>query len=100
MVFRLQQDRAMEFVSNFIPVMGYFLIILAMGQIPAKTKMMSSIITFPLAGSATIQSDKTFNITVQMSNITPGSFSNAASTYFSAPQQLDSSGVSSLIFEF
>ncbi|TGO25319.1 hypothetical protein BPAE_0082g00020 [Botrytis paeoniae] len=64
-----------------------------MGQIPAKNKMMSSIITFPLAGSATIQSDTTFNITVQMSNITPGSFSNADSTYFSAPQQLDSSGV-------
>ncbi|TGO87806.1 hypothetical protein BPOR_0202g00080 [Botrytis porri] len=64
-----------------------------MGQIPAKNKMMSSIITFPLAGSASIKSDTTFNITVQMSNITPGSFSNAASTYFSAPQQLDSSGV-------
>ncbi|TGO61193.1 hypothetical protein BCON_0029g00340 [Botryotinia convoluta] len=64
-----------------------------MGQIPAKNKMMSSIITFPLAGSATIQSDTTFNITVQMTNITPGSFSNADSTYFSAPQQLDSSGV-------
>ncbi|TGO39366.1 hypothetical protein BHYA_0055g00180 [Botrytis hyacinthi] len=64
-----------------------------MGQIPAKNKMMSSIITFPLAGSATIKSDTTFNITVQMSNITPGSFSNADSTYFSAPQQLDSSGV-------
>ncbi|TGO52206.1 hypothetical protein BOTNAR_0331g00020 [Botryotinia narcissicola] len=64
-----------------------------MGQIPAKNKMMSSIITFPLAGSATIKSDTTFNITVQMSNITPGSFSNADSTYFSAPQQLDSSGL-------
>ncbi|CAD6444366.1 b06cce19-b591-4a0b-a262-65bcd4eca5ed [Sclerotinia trifoliorum] len=64
-----------------------------MGQIPAKTKMMSSIITFPLAGSATIKSDTTFNITVQMSNIAAGSFSNAASTYFSAPQQLDASGV-------
>lgn len=64
-----------------------------MGQIPAKTKMMSSIIIFPLAGSATIKSDTTFNITVQMSNIAPGSFSNAASTYFSAPQQLDASGV-------
>lgn len=59
--------------------------------------MMSSIITFPLAGSATIESDTTFNITVQMSNITPGFFSNADSTYFSAPQQLDANGVGSLI---
>ncbi|PQE32911.1 ribosomal s17 protein [Rutstroemia sp. NJR-2017a WRK4] len=59
-----------------------------MGQLPAKDKMMSSIITFPLAGSATIQSDTTFNITVQMSNIVAGSFTNADSTYFAAPQAL------------
>ncbi|KAM3075279.1 hypothetical protein ACMFMG_007278 [Clarireedia jacksonii] len=59
-----------------------------MGQLPAKNKMMSSIITFPLAGSKTIQSDTTFNITVQMSNIVAGSFTNADSTYFSAPQAL------------
>jgi hypothetical protein len=61
---------------------------IAMGQLPAKNKMMSSIITFPLAGSATIQSDTTFNITVQMSNIVAGSFTNADSTYFAAPQAL------------
>jgi hypothetical protein len=61
---------------------------IAMGQLPAKDKMMSSIITFPLAGSATIQSDTTFNITVQMSNIVAGSFTNADSTYFAAPQAL------------
>lgn len=59
-----------------------------MGDLPAKTAMVSSIITFPLAGSNTIQSDTTFNITVQMSNLVAGSFTNADATYFSAPQQL------------
>jgi hypothetical protein len=59
-----------------------------MGDIPAKTAMVSSIITFPLAGSATIESDTTFNITVQMSNIVAGSFTNPDATYYAAPQQL------------
>lgn len=59
-----------------------------MGDLPAKTAMVSSVITFPLAGSATIQSDTTFNITVQMSNLVAGSFTNADATYFSAPQSL------------
>jgi hypothetical protein len=59
-----------------------------MGDIPAKASMVSSIITFPLAGSATIESDTTFNITVQMSNLVAGSFTNADATYFAAPQFL------------
>jgi hypothetical protein len=59
-----------------------------MGDIPAKTSMVSSIITFPLAGSATIESDTTFNITVQMSNIVAGFFTNADATYYAAPQAL------------
>ncbi|KAG0645836.1 hypothetical protein D0Z07_7946 [Hyphodiscus hymeniophilus] len=64
-----------------------------MGDIPAKTNMVSSIITFPLAGSATIESDTTFNITVQMSNLVAGSFTNADATYYSAPQQLSGGNV-------
>lgn len=64
-----------------------------MGDLPAKTAMVSSVITFPLAGSATIQSDTTFNITVQMSNLVAGSFTNADATYFSAPQFLSSGQV-------
>jgi phosphate/sulfate permease len=62
--------------------------ILAMGDIPAKTSMVSSMITNPLPGSANIQSDVTFNITVQMSNLVAGSFTNADATYYSAPQAL------------
>ena len=59
-----------------------------MGDIPAKTNMVTSIITFPLHASATIESDTTFNITVQMSNLVAGSFTNADATYYAAPQQL------------
>jgi len=67
---------------------GVLLTQIAMGDIPAKTNMVSSIITFPLHGSNNIQSDTTFNITVQMANLVAGSFTNADATYYAAPQQL------------
>jgi hypothetical protein len=60
-----------------------------MGDIPAKTSMVSSIITFPLSGSASnLQSDVSFNITVQTQNLVAGSFTNADATYYAAPQSL------------
>jgi hypothetical protein len=59
-----------------------------MGDIPAKTAMVSSIITFPTTGGKAIASDTTFNITVQMANLVAGSFTNADATYYAAPQQL------------
>ncbi|KAN0120026.1 hypothetical protein V8E51_002234 [Hyaloscypha variabilis] len=61
---------------------------ITMGDIPAKTAMVSSIITNPLSGSATIEADTTFNITVQTSNLVAGSFTNADATYYAAPQFL------------
>jgi len=64
-----------------------------MGDIPAKTNMVSAIITFPLHGSATIESDSTFNISVQMSNLVAGSFTNADATYYAAPQFLSGGNV-------
>jgi hypothetical protein len=59
-----------------------------MGDIPAKTDMVSSIIIFPLPGSATIESDTAFNISVQVSNLVAGFFTNADATYYAAPQAL------------
>lgn len=60
-----------------------------MGDIPAKTSMVSSIITFPLSGSASkLQSDTSFNITIQTQNLVAGSFTNADVTYYAAPQSL------------
>jgi hypothetical protein len=68
--------------------MSYFDTSSAMGDIPAKSNMVSSMITFPLPGSAVIQSDVTFNITVKVTNLVAGSFTNADATYYGAPQQL------------
>lgn len=59
-----------------------------MGKLPAKTSMVSSTIINPPTGGKGIPSDTTFNITVQMSNLVAGSFTNADSTYFAAPQDL------------
>jgi hypothetical protein len=59
-----------------------------MGDIPAKTNMVSSIIIFPPTGGQAIASDTTFNITVQTANIAAGSFTNADATYYAAPQFL------------
>jgi hypothetical protein len=58
-----------------------------MGDIPAKTAMVSSVITFPTTGG-TVQSDTTFNISVQTANLEAGSFTNADATYYAAPQFL------------
>jgi hypothetical protein len=60
-----------------------------MGDIPAKTSMVSSIITYPTTGGKAIASDTTFNITVQTQNLAAGSFTNADATYYAAPQFLD-----------
>jgi hypothetical protein len=63
-----------------------------MGDIPAKTNMVSSIITFPLTGSK-IPSDTTFTISVQMSNLVAGSFTDADTTYYAGPQFLQGGSV-------
>lgn len=59
-----------------------------MGDIPAKTAMVSSIITFPQTGVPGPAADTTFNITVQMQNLVAGTFTNADETYYAAPQTL------------
>lgn len=64
-----------------------------MGDIPAKTNMVSSVITNPQTNGKEIASDTTFNITVQMANIVAGSFTNADATYYAAPQALSGGNV-------
>jgi hypothetical protein len=54
--------------------------------------MVSSIITFPQTGSV-IASDTDFTITVQMSNLVAGSFTDADATYYAAPQFLQGGNV-------
>lgn len=60
-----------------------------MGDIPAKTAMVSSAIQFPTTGGKDIPSDTSFNVTVQMINLVAGSFTDADATYYAAPQFLE-----------
>jgi hypothetical protein len=64
-----------------------------MGDIPAKTNMISSVILNPPTGGQAIPSDTTFNITVQVANLVAGSFTNADATYYAAPQALSGGNV-------
>lgn len=64
-----------------------------MGDIPAKTNMVSSVITFPTTGGKAIASDTTFNISVQMSNLVAGAFTNADATYYGGPQFLSGGNI-------
>lgn len=61
---------------------------IVMGDIPAKAKMVSSMITFPQTGSE-VEPDEDFTITVQMANIQAGSFTNPDITYYAGPQFLE-----------
>src|SRR6185437_12620643 len=63
----------------------------AMGEIPAKTKMVSSMLTFP-AHNDNIAANKEFNVSLKIQNIQTGFFTNAQTTYFSAPQQVNQQG--------
>ncbi|KAH6614785.1 hypothetical protein B0J18DRAFT_348488, partial [Chaetomium sp. MPI-SDFR-AT-0129] len=61
---------------------------IVMGDIPSTKDMISVVITNPQNGDS-IDSNKDFDIVVQTSNLDAGSFTNAASTYYAAPQQLN-----------
>jgi transcription initiation factor TFIID subunit 15 len=58
-----------------------------MGNIPASTNMVSTIIINPAPGQD-IAANTPFNITVQVNNLQAGSFTNPDSTYYAAPQDL------------
>ncbi|KAM0461057.1 hypothetical protein ACHAO4_001857 [Trichoderma viride] len=62
-----------------------------MGNIPSVNNMVSSLFVNPQNGD-NLASNQTFNIQVQMINFAPGSFTNATTTYYSAPQDVDGSG--------
>ncbi|PHH63527.1 hypothetical protein CDD81_5714 [Ophiocordyceps australis] len=63
-----------------------------MGKIPATTKMVSSVFINPQDGD-NIAANQDFNIQVQVANLQAGFFTNATSTYYSAPQDLNRNGV-------
>lgn len=62
-----------------------------MGEIPAKTNMVSTVILSP-QNLQDINANESFNVSLQVANLQAGSFTNATSTYYSAPQALNSAG--------
>ena len=62
-----------------------------MGKIPSTSNMISAIIVSPKPAE-NIAASTTFTISEQMKGLTAGSFTNAAATYYSAPQDLASNG--------
>ncbi|KAI0487309.1 hypothetical protein F4859DRAFT_250410 [Xylaria cf. heliscus] len=64
---------------------------IVMGNIPAKTNMVSSVFVSPQNGD-NIAANQDFQIQIQMANFAPGTFTNADNTYYTAPQDLDGSG--------
>jgi hypothetical protein len=62
-----------------------------MGKIPSTSNMISAIIISPKPAE-NIAANKDFTIQVQTTGLTAGTFTNAAATYYSAPQNLASNG--------
>ncbi|KAK2022383.1 hypothetical protein LX32DRAFT_195800 [Colletotrichum zoysiae] len=62
-----------------------------MGIIPAQNNMVSTIIKNPPNGG-NIQANQQFNVQLKVANLQAGSFTDAQSTYYSAPQELNGQG--------
>ncbi|PKS06166.1 hypothetical protein jhhlp_007483 [Lomentospora prolificans] len=62
-----------------------------MGKLPAASNMISALITSP-KHAARIPAETTFNISVQTSHLSAGHFVNPSTSYYTAPQDLDSNG--------
>ncbi|CAK7202509.1 hypothetical protein SEUCBS139899_005232 [Sporothrix eucalyptigena] len=63
---------------------------IVMGKIPATTNMVSTVILNPKLND-NLDADTTFNVTLTVANLNLGVFTNATSTYYSAPQDIESS---------
>ncbi|KAJ5040225.1 uncharacterized protein L3040_005886 [Drepanopeziza brunnea f. sp. 'multigermtubi'] len=64
---------------------------IVMGKIPSTSNMVSGIITSPKPGE-NLPAGKTFTVSVQTTGLAAGVFTNPASTYYSAPQDLNGLG--------
>ena len=63
-----------------------------MGDIPATTNMVSSIITNPSPGQD-LAANQDFDIKLQVANLNAGIFTNPDVTYYSAPQALENGNI-------
>ncbi|KAK1758593.1 hypothetical protein QBC47DRAFT_145810 [Echria macrotheca] len=62
-----------------------------MGKIPSVDNMVSTVILFP-KNNQVLTPNQDFNISLQIQGLTAGSFTNATSTYYSAPQDVGGDG--------
>lgn len=62
-----------------------------MGEIPSRSNMITTLITFPQPGDA-INEFEDFTITLQTNNLAAGAFTNPEVTYYTSPQALDGGG--------
>jgi hypothetical protein len=63
-----------------------------MGDIPSNDNMVSAMVLFPGPGQD-IAANTPFNIQVQITNLDAGFFTDAAATYYSAPQALSGGNI-------
>ncbi len=63
----------------------------AMGDIPATTNMVSTILTNPVGGC--IAANQDFDITLQVANLNAGVFVNPTVAYYTAPQALENGNI-------
>jgi transcription initiation factor TFIID subunit 15 len=63
-----------------------------MGDIPASTNMISTIITNPAPGD-TVPANTNFTVNLQVLNLEAGSFTNPDTTYYAAPQALKNGNI-------
>ena len=64
---------------------------IVMGQIPSVSNLVSTIITFPQNGQD-LPVNQTFTLVANIAGIQAGSFTNADTTYYAAPQTLNAQG--------
>ena len=67
------------------------LTIKVMGEIPSNNNMISAIFISPKPGEE-IAEDTTFTLSVQVTGLQAGAFTNAQKTYYASPQALNGQG--------
>jgi transcription initiation factor TFIID subunit 15 len=77
--------------KSFLQTYNLIMNLKVMGKIPSTSNMVSSIIVSPKPAE-NIAANQDFTISVQTSGLSAGSFTNAAATYYAAPQDLTSGG--------
>lgn len=93
MANRSREDPVTELVCQTPVCVKETLLIVqtVMGDIPSTENMISTVILNPQTGQD-LPANQDFNVTLQVNGLQAGSFTNANTTYYAAPQALNSKG--------